>query len=128
MKEFIHTAGNHHKIKKPNALEKTINDMRNTKLYELKELRLKDSPEGNSRFADMWILTVNDISEKQLYYEEMMHLLTGIARVAEYEVILDGEEPTYKLITLIEGQIEEGRLNGFGRTFNFETAVCSYGF
>jgi len=57
-----------------------------SRLYEMKLLRLRDSPDGSERYADMWILSENQITEQQAWYEEMMPQLTGIVRIAEYEV------------------------------------------
>ena len=74
-------------ISKPNKLEKFIDKMRNrSRLYEMKQLRLRDSADGLERFADMWILSEDEITEQSIWYEEMMDSLTGVVRIAEYEV------------------------------------------
>lgn len=58
-----------------------------------------------------------------------MHLINGIARIFEYEVLKDEEgNEVWELTALIEGQIKKGMLNGYARVMNFESEICFVGF
>jgi hypothetical protein len=77
------------------------------KLFEMKQMQLRDSKFGNLRFCDTWILAKGKIEFQETMYEDSMKVLNGIARIIEYEVMQDEEgNQGIVLSTLLEGQFK----------------------
>lgn len=116
------------KEQKTNNLKKKIESMSPlAKLYELKMMRLKDK-DGNPRFIDMWILAEKRIMFQEPWYDQTMPVLTGFARVIEYEVEGKDNEHSIKATALIEGQFENGLISGLARCMNFENHITMVGY
>jgi hypothetical protein len=118
------------KISKPNSLIEIIDNMSPlNKLFEMKQMQLRESKVGNLRFCDMWILAKNKIEFQEAMYEDSMRVLNGITRVLEYEVIQDEDgNQGLNLTAILEGQLKNGKLDGYARVMNFVTEICMVGY
>jgi len=118
------------KITKSNCLIENIDAMSPlNKLFEMKQMQLRDSKNGNLRFCDVWILAKNKIEFQEALYQDSMQVLNGIVRMLEYEVVNDDEgNQSLELTALIEGMMRRGKLHGFARVMNFETETCLVGY
>lgn len=60
-------------------------------------MRLRDSADGHQRYADVWLLSNEEIYAKPQpqWYEELMPHCTGVVRIIEYEIEVIDEETVY---------------------------------
>lgn len=57
-------------------------------------------------------------------FEDVRKGISGFVRIIEYEKC--GSE--LKIMSLIEGQVKEGKISGYARVFNIQEQKCSLGF